>query len=146
VAPTHLDFGYQDYDRHGDEPAVRAALARVVADASEVLLPASPLTHPDHEWVVRVALELPPGRVGFYVEQPYGVRSRGERVPEWLVRELGVEPSFAAAPGGLRDRLAKWRAVRAYASQLPLLALTGRRALSLAWRPERVAWLDRGPH
>ena len=146
VEPVHLGFGYQDYERHGDEAAVRAALAGALAGASEVLLPASPLTHPDHEWVVRLALDLPAGRVGFYLEQPYGTRSGGERVPEWLGRELKVELSFADAPGGLRDRLAKWRAVQAYASQLPLLALTGRRALRLALQPERVAWLDRGPH
>jgi LmbE family N-acetylglucosaminyl deacetylase len=145
VAPLRLDFGYQDYERHGDDESVRAALAGAIADADVLVLPGAPLSHPDHEWLVRIAQAVRAGRVGFYVEQPYGSRSR-DGAPAWLERELGSSLVFADASTSLRDRLTKWRALRAYASQLPLLALTGRRALALALRPERIAWVDGTGH
>jgi hypothetical protein len=46
---------------------------------------------------------------------------------------------FTRIDVGARDRLAKWRAVGAYRSQLPLLALAGRRSrLRLVRADERV--------
>jgi hypothetical protein len=48
-------------------------------------------------------------------------------------------------PVGARDRLAKWRALREYRSQLPLLGLSRsptRGPLSLALALETVAWSD----
>jgi LmbE family N-acetylglucosaminyl deacetylase len=144
AVPVRLDFGYQDYERHGDEADVRAALADVVGDADAALLPGSPLTHPDHEWVVRTLgdASLRARRLGFYLEQPYGLRSGDQTTPPWLDVALGTRLAFADSGTVLRDRIAKLRALRAYASQLPLLALTGRRAATLARRPERIAWLD----
>jgi hypothetical protein len=89
--------------------------------------------------------------VGLYAEQPY--TWRGEAAPEvagWLADLVGTA-AFEAPPTGARDRLAKWRAISRYRSQLPLLAM--RRSVRrgphvLAHRPELVAWVgerDRAP-
>jgi LmbE family N-acetylglucosaminyl deacetylase len=144
AVPVRLDFGYQDYERHGDEAEVRSAVVEAVADADAALLPGSPLTHPDHEWVVRTLGDAPlrARRLGFYLEQPYGLRSGAEASPPWLEVALGARLAFTDSKTGVRDLIAKARAVRAYASQLPLLALTARRVVQLARDPERIAWLD----
>jgi LmbE family N-acetylglucosaminyl deacetylase len=143
--PVWLDFGYQDYDRHGSDDDLRLAVATAVGDADAVLFPGSPLSHPDHELLVRVAgdASLRAARLGLYLEQPYGLRAAAETTPPWLEVALGSAPRLEDAPAGIRDRVAKWRAVRSYRSQLPLLALTGRSALDLVLRAERIAWLDR---
>ena len=144
AVPVRLDFGYQDYERHGEDADVRAAVDDAVGNADAALVPGSPLTHPDHEWVVRTLGDAPlhARRLGFYVEQPYGLRSRAEASPPWLEVALGARLAFRDSEAGLRDRIAKFRAARAYTSQLPLLALTGRRAVRLARLRERIAWLD----
>jgi LmbE family N-acetylglucosaminyl deacetylase len=127
--PVWLPFGSLDYERHGDEDAVSRAVGDVADGAQLVLLPGSPLTHPDHAWLTTlVSRSLEPARVAYYAEQPYTKRAgravfEVERVPA-------------------RDRLAKWRAIRCYRSQLPLLGLSGRlRAgpLALAFAEERLA-------
>ena len=53
-------------------------------------------------------------------------------MPPWVSYALGGTAAFEPVPTRLRDRLAKWRAIRQYRSQLPLLAM--RRSLR------------RGPH
>ncbi|HXF98348.1 MAG TPA: PIG-L family deacetylase [Gaiellaceae bacterium] len=141
--PVWLPFGSVDYERRGNERTVREAVAAALAGADAVLLPGYPLTQPDHAWLARALLghDLGPGRVGLYAEQPYAARAGGPAaVPSWL----GVEGSFEPARAGLRDLLAKWRAVRAYRSQLPLLGMRELRRgpLALALKRERVAWLD----
>jgi LmbE family N-acetylglucosaminyl deacetylase len=143
ASPSWLPFGSVDYERHGDENDVRAAVAAALAGADAVLLPGSPLTHPDHAWLVRALVETPLPRVGLYAEQPY-TRKAGDAPasPPWLGDALG-RAAFESADPGLRDRVAKWRAIRQYASQLPLLALEGslrRGPASLALAPELVAW------
>jgi len=147
--PTWLPFGDSDYERHGDDDEVRAAVAEAVGAATTLLLPGSPLSHPDHEWVVRTIADASLGahRLGFYAEQPYTARSRaGPATAPWLEVGLGATLTFQPARLGARDRLAKWRAICAYRSQLPLLALDRRRALALATRPELVAWAaEAGP-
>jgi hypothetical protein len=112
-----------------------------------VILPGYPLSHPDHEWLVRtLAAARLSGRVGLYAEQPYSHRTDGgPRALEWLVGAFGGPLAFEHVSVGLRDRLAKWRAVRQYSTQLPLLAM--KRSLwrgphTLAVRPESVAWAD----
>jgi LmbE family N-acetylglucosaminyl deacetylase len=139
-----LDFGYQDYDRHGSDDDVRLAVSTRIGHADAVLFPGSPLSHPDHELLVRVVADAPieARRLGLYLEQPYGLRSAAETTPPWLEVALGSTLQLEDAPAGPRDRLAKWRALRAYRSQLPLLALTGRRTLTLALHAERIVWLD----
>ena len=147
ATPVWLAFGSVDYDRHGDEEAVRAAVLDAIGGADAVLLPGFPLTHPDHDWLARTLVGGPAtGRVGLYAEQPYARRAGGgPRVPGWLEEALGRSPSFARLNASRRDRLAKWRAIRAYRSQLPLLGM--RRSVRrgphvLAWETESVAWTD----
>jgi LmbE family N-acetylglucosaminyl deacetylase len=130
VTPRWLPYGSVDFDRHGDDEEIGEAVRGSVESAGVVLVPGSPLTHPDHAWLSSLVTErLPPELVALYAEQPYTVRGGG--MP------------FARAPAGLRDRLAKWRAIRAYRSQLPLLGVTRdprRGPLRLALVDERVAW------
>jgi LmbE family N-acetylglucosaminyl deacetylase len=128
AAPLWLPFGSVDYERHGDADEVRAAVEEAVRGADEVLLPASPLTHPDHAWLAEV---LAPVATGRYLEQPY------------TRREGGGTGAFERVRSGPRDRLAKWRAIRAYRSQLPLLGMRRslrRGPLALALAAEAVAW------
>jgi LmbE family N-acetylglucosaminyl deacetylase len=126
VTPRWLPFGSVDYERHGDEDAVWDAVHGTVEEAKVVLCPGSPLTHPDHEWLHALVVErLSATGITRYAEQPYTLRESGS--------------PFARSDVGARDRLAKWRAVGAYRSQLPLLALDGRRGrLRLVRADERV--------
>ena len=140
AAAVWLPFGSVDYDRHGDADDVRERVSELLAGADLVLAPGFPLTHPDHAWLVRAL-----GRVrgmGLYVEQPYARRAGGgPRVPEWL----DADGEFEAVPVSLRDRVAKWRAIRCYRSQLGLLGMRRRLRrgpLALARRQECVAWVD----
>ena len=106
VVPVWLPFGSVDYERHGTEDDVRAAVEAAVRGAEEVLVPGFPLTHPDHAWLAGVV-----DGTGRYLEQPYG-------------RRHGAEPrDYEPVSVSPRDRLAKWRAIRAYRSQLPLLGM-----------------------
>lgn len=148
ATPLWLTFGSVDYERHGDESAVRDAVAAHVEDAAALLLPGFPLSHPDHVWLTRVLVEgLPLRCLGLYAEQPYAARSDRLRpeAPVWLADKLGTDVSFTRVPASTRDRLAKWRAIRRYRSQLPLLALS-RRTRTLVWSEARaggeaVAWV-----
>lgn len=146
ATPTWLPFGSIDYERHGDETAVRDAISAAAKGVDALLLPGFPLGHPDHEWLGRALLGSRMGcSLGLYVEQPYGRRTDGEPcVPSWAEKALDARPVFRAAPAGARERLAKWRAVREYRTQLPLLGMTRslrRGPHSLAFG-ERVAWID----
>ena len=130
ATPVWLPFGNVDYERHGDEAEVRDAVLAVVAGADEVLVPGFPLTHPDHGWLVRV-LEGIGERVGRYAEQPYASRS-----------DEDLPAGFAALDSGIRDRIAKWRAIRRYRSQLHLLGLKSwRRGPRTLLRGEHVSWV-----
>jgi LmbE family N-acetylglucosaminyl deacetylase len=124
ATPVALSFGSVDYERHGDGRDVRDAVSRVVDGAGLVLLPGSPLSHPDHEWLARSlvgALDVP---VGFYAEQPYTLRTRLEpELPAWVVDAVGGHMTFETVAVGSRDRLGKWRAMRRYGSQLQLLGM-----------------------
>ena len=142
--PAWLPFGSVDYERHGDEDDVRRAVAPLVEAASVVLVPGFPLSHPDHEWLVRTLAPALDGLdVALYAEQPYTRRSGGEPiVPAWVAEAFGPR-SFEHPPTTARDRLAKWRAIRRYRSQLPLLGMrrsVRRGPLRSAVAPEWVAW------
>ncbi len=148
ATPVWLPFGSVDFERHGDEEAVRAAVEEVLAGADVVLVPGFPLSHPDHKWLLEVlarSLSRYP-TVGLYAEQPYAMRAnRALRAPEWLDRALGRHLSFGRVAASPRHRLAKWKAIRRYRSQLPLLGMSrslrrGPHAVVLAG--ESVAWLD----
>jgi LmbE family N-acetylglucosaminyl deacetylase len=130
VAPSWLPFGSVDYERHGNDDEIWEAISGRALRADAVLVPGSPLTHPDHAWLSSLLAErIAPESMGLYAEQPYSVRD-------------GNAP-FARVEVATRDRLAKWRAIRAYRSQLPLLGMhrsLRRGPLRLALAAERVAW------
>ena len=132
VAPRWLPFGSVDFERHGDDEDVWRAVSDDIGEDAQVLVPGSPLTHPDHAWLAELLADrLPAERVARYAEQPYTLRQAGT--------------PFEAVGLGVRDRVLKWRAIRAYRSQLPLLAMrrTLRRGPArLALADERVAWPD----
>jgi len=157
AVPVWLPYGSVDYERRGDEGEVRSRVVAALADTDVALLPGSPLTHPDHEWLVRVLTSsggLPARQLGFYAEQPYTLRAGGAalEIPGWLAGEHGAPRAvFEHLRAGAREGLAKWRAIRRYRSQLPLLALTGvRRPLErFLWAEARsggeaVAWVPEG--
>ncbi len=146
AVPAWLPFGSTDYERRGDERSVGDAIAAVTEEADVVLLPGSPLTHPDHRWLADVVVRagLTGHRLGLYAEQPYTLRSSGEpRAPAWLEDALGGRRLvFRAAEATARDRLAKWRAIRQYRSQLPLLGMRRslRRGPHSLLLGEQIAW------
>ena len=135
ATPRWLPFGSVDFERHGDDEDVWRAVSEVVGDDALVLVPGWPLSHPDHAWLAQLLVErLPAERLARYAEHPYTLREAGT--------------PFAAVDLGARDRVLKWRAIRAYRSQLPLLGMRrtlrrGPARLSLA--DERVAWPDLYP-
>jgi LmbE family N-acetylglucosaminyl deacetylase len=134
ASPVWLPFGSVDYDRHGSPDDVLNAIAEVATEADELLIPGTPVTHPDHAWLDRVldGQLFSAKRGGRYLETLYA-RREGR----------GREPSYRTVRSSPRDRLAKWRALQEYRSQLPLLGLAGRRSrLSLVLEPEAVAWTD----
>ena len=134
ATPVWLPYGSVDYDRHGDEAEVRDAVLAALDGSDSVIVPGLPLAHPDHLWLADLlAGALGDLRVARYAEQPY-------------TRRAGVDPAAAGfahtsvRPG---DRVAKWRAVRCYVSQLKLLAMRNslrRGAHRYAATPEWVAW------
>ena len=111
------------------------------ADTS--LVPGFPLTHPDHAWLVRRLLGRRPRllAVSAAMRSSRTRAARTEPNPAWLT---AVGPAVSSpSPWGCDDRIAKWRAIRRYASQLPLLAM--RRSLRrgphrYAAAPEWIAW------
>ena len=84
-------------------------------------------------------------KLALYAEQPYTRRAGAvPEVPEWLA-EVTAAGAFEVAHTPLRDRLAKWRAIREYRSQLPLLGMRRslrRGAHRYALGPE---WIARAP-
>ena len=147
VSPSWLPFGSCDYDRHGDETAVRDAVDAAVAGSDAMLLPGSPLIHPDHAWLGPVLAAGRSGspRLGLYVEHPYArMVDRKSEVPPVLEATLGATPVFGSISVSVRDRIAKWKAIRQYRTQLPLMGMKG----SLRGGPhsliygERLAWID----
>ncbi len=141
--PRWLAFGSVDYERHGADADVTAAVADALVDANVLLLPGAPLSHPDHAWLVGAlaGTELGGRRLGLYAEQPYLARAgdaAAREVPAWLCQALGCRPQLERASTLLRDWLAKRRATRCYRSQLPLLALSGGGVARL----ERHLWAE----
>ncbi len=126
VVPVWLPFGSVDYERHGSEDDVRAAVEEEVRGADEMLVPGFPLTHPDHAWLAGLLTGT-----ARYLEEPYTARDSTRPPPEY--EDVSLSP---------RDRLAKWRAIRAYRSQLPLLGMSHslrRGPLALALGREAIA-------
>ena len=156
ATPVWLAFGSVDYKRHGDEDDVRRAIVATLAGADLALLPGFPLSHPDHAWLVRTLAaanqasdsksdtELDGARIALYAEQPYTRRTGTEpRAPDWVSDAVGAPSVFEHVPTRPGDRVAKWRAIRSYRSQLPLLGMrrsVRRGAHRYVLAPEWVAW------
>ena len=147
ATPVWLPFGSVDYERHGDEETIGGAVAMALASADAVLLPGFPLSHPDHDWLTRVLVgRVQVRRLGLYAEQPYANRAESKpEPPVWLEDALATAVRFEPVPVDLRDRLAKWEAIRQYRSQLPLLGMRRsiRRGPHTVLAGELVAWADR---
>jgi LmbE family N-acetylglucosaminyl deacetylase len=122
AVPSWLPFGSVDFERHGEERDIWNGVASFVDAADLVLIPGSPLTHPDHAWLTRTLLErpLPCRQLGLYQEQPYAFKeqlaTKETRMPDWLGKALGSSLTFERIATARRDRLAKLRAIRRYPS------------------------------
>jgi len=152
-----LPYGYGDYGRRATDDNVWRAVTESCDGADTVLLPGFPLVHPDHVWLTELLLRqgLPSARVGLYVEQPYAFNRRLRMRPalrEPLAQMIpdGVEWRGIPVPAG--KRVMKWRAVRAYRSQLRPLNLSLERGCRLERMllyeqrkgGEVIAWLQNG--
>lgn len=149
--PVCLPFAEAAYEATHDAAAVRSALTGAVGGADAVLVTGPPFGHPDHSWLAAL---LPDdgwrGRTGVYLAQPYALwAGRGRELPE-VEPPPGLEGlRWERVRVGARERRAKWRAVRAYRSQLPLLGLAKPAHLPLfrlLWSEARsggeaLAWL-----
>jgi LmbE family N-acetylglucosaminyl deacetylase len=119
ATPVWLTHAFRDGEPP-DEELVWGQLAETLEGAGRVLVPGTPLEHPEHAWVHRlvVARAAPGTSIALYAEQPY-LRWSAAVAP----------PEFERVRSGLRDRLAKSRATACYASQLPLLGRGSRLAM-----------------
>ena len=84
--------------------------ASVVDGAGVVLVPGSPLSHPDHAWLNGLlASRVPPEALGLYAEQPYTLRQRGtpfarvDARPARPPREVARDPRIPLAAPAPRD-------------------------------------------
>lgn len=139
-----------------DAALLRPALADALRGADVVLLPGSPLVHPDHVLVSRVAAtQVSAGTaVGLYVEQPYAtwqaLSRRGIARPTPVVpvdaqrRPLAPTAMMWSRSGACWScRRRKLAAAGAYRSQLAVLRRWPRLRISaheLLERGERIAW------
>lgn len=142
VGTSWLPFGDMLQGRGGSDEAVWNALAPLLADADLVVAPGFPLSHPDHEWLTRLFVRysgdgLP---TGFYAEQPYRHHAGGALGDPPTTGAVRWEPVLLSP----RERLAKFRAVRQYRSQLSLLSdhrgLARRLGLARGSAGEALAW------
>ncbi len=147
ATPVWLPYGDEQYERAGDQREVKEAVHGVVRGADVALLPGYPLSHGDHAWLTRVLLtpRLPVQRVVLYAEQPYAFRVAAGLDPSpapvpWLIDAVGTEPEWNRVTASVSDWIAKWRAVREYASQLALLGMErrGHRLRSMLWQDIRA--------
>jgi LmbE family N-acetylglucosaminyl deacetylase len=148
--PVWLTFHDGQYRKPRDAAAVRGAVRQLVEGANAVLVPGYPLPPGDHAWLAETlrATDLPAARSACYLEQPYGLGLLAAGRDRPPVSSLRWDP----VPTSARDRIAKWRALRAYRSQLAPLGLAGtgagRAALArLLWSEKRsggeaIAWLS----
>jgi LmbE family N-acetylglucosaminyl deacetylase len=146
ATPVWLAYPDVDYDEGRDADRIGAAIDEAIAGADAVLVPGSPLVHPDHRQLTEIALARRPRgmRFGLFAEQPYvfwefvGSRSRPARVAAWsrcLLRTRGtrrllepITPAQLAPWAGAAewqvfrprpaDEITKLRAIREYKSQL----------------------------
>lgn len=153
----HLDFlehAYRQPDEPPPLPALRRAIAQVLADVDEVWAPAGVGGHPDHIVVRECALRLDgkPRALRLYADMPYSTRllelSRARLAADAPSTAI-LEAWFRQVPGLLRrrpsarpetvllsaDRLAaKCAAISAYTSQRAALGQPVDPREEYAWR------------
>ena len=142
--PVWLPFGSVDYERHGtDEDVRRPSRPPSTARAwcsSRASRSAIRTTNGSRASSRPCWTDDAPR---LYAEQPYTRRTGVDpEVPPWVSENFGAR-TFAPVAAGPRDRAAKWRAIRCYRSQLPLLGMhrsLRRGPLPSAFAPEWVAW------
>jgi LmbE family N-acetylglucosaminyl deacetylase len=155
MTPRWLRFN-DDEAFSRDRDVLAAALATALADADLVLVPGSPLQHPDHRLTTDLVLALPDlrGRVGLYVEQPYTAwrllrPGAVRRAPHSLltgpqpVEVPGTGVRWSRSPATVSCYRRKLRALGAYRSQLPVLHRLPRTRVALyelAARGEHLTW------
>lgn len=147
ASPSWLSFPYEDPQGVRSAEGIWSAVTARLAGADLVLTPGFPLQHPDHVWLTQLVLErmsigIP---VALYVEQPYAnlevigrgysrrpllaalriaLRTPAGRRLQWpRARDPSLQALFqtltwTAASPDHRSRVAKARAIEAYASQL----------------------------
>lgn len=158
VRPLRLPFD-DDESAPRDPQALTAALAPSVRAADVVLVPGSPLTHPDHLLVARLAAacRAPAAAPGLYLEQPYAAwhalaRTGGRPWRTAVPDAPAVLPAADDAAGWERSgacprcQRRKVAAEAAYGSQLRVLRRWPRARIAvheLLARGERVAWPSR---
>jgi LmbE family N-acetylglucosaminyl deacetylase len=132
--PHWLPFRGGGYTPDKDADAIFAAVAEKVSGADIVLVPGFPLQNADHAWLARLFDERQPlsARLGRYVEQPYAFAVRKEQPLSG--------PGWERSAVTLVDRFRKRRAVREYASQLPLLSLGPQKLNLLVLQGEAISW------
>ena len=142
AAPVWLPYCDDQYERGADDDTIAAQVERVTSGADVVLLPGFPLLNPDHAWLTALVAkhERDPGRLGYYVEQPYAAQLWQ---PPSLPAGATTGITWSIEPMTLRDLWRKNRAVGRYRSQ--------RQAMGRHWyrkttayerrrRGETVAW------
>jgi hypothetical protein len=135
-----LPFGDRQYERGAEPDVIWASIEESVSGCGAVLVPGFPLAHEDHAWLESLFRARWQGeaRVGLYVEQPYATVLARRRAIEV---DLSGWTALKSTPA---DRLRKFAACRAYASQLPLLggASVVAAVLELEAREgERLQWV-----
>src|SRR5690242_4048831 len=121
ATPVWLPFPDEAYTREIGDDEVWTTLAPYLDGAALVLVPGFPLMHDDHVRICRLArAHVERERIAYYVEQPYGAWLRSglsQRRPndEEINRLDGTWHRVRSGPA---HWAAKWRAMRAYKSQL----------------------------
>jgi LmbE family N-acetylglucosaminyl deacetylase len=155
VRPQWLPFADRDYAARADSEEVWKAIIGAIGEADIVLVPGFPLVHPDHEWLARLMMGLPPPvQLLLYVEQPYAMNRRRlgpPRPPASIADLVEGELSWTPLPSGAEHRRAKRSAIRAYKSQRGLISrrpfLAERLSIYEARRGgELVAWTSTRNH
>jgi LmbE family N-acetylglucosaminyl deacetylase len=142
-----------------DGKAISKALAPILRSADIVLVPGSPLSHPDHLLASKAAASAAAevaSPAGLYLEQPYAAWIFLNRTLRWpstapphapaVVSFTQEQIPWQRMGGCPRCQARKWTAVGAYRSQLRVLRRWPRaRVLSYETlsRGERVAWPQR---
>jgi LmbE family N-acetylglucosaminyl deacetylase len=150
ATPHWLSFPDEQYARGADDDRIWEALEPLLRGADAVLVPGTPLVHDDHLSLTRLVLarDVPAGRLGLYVEQPYAaiVRRTPARDP-WTDRQQ-LPVRWAPLTADDAARRAKREAVRTYRSQLGLMharwgVLRRVRRYESARGGESVGWISR---